>query len=345
MPVNRNALIRYKTIDACLRNRLRKWTLESLIETVSNAMYEYEGKEKEVSRRTIQADIQMMRSNKLGYNAPITVKDKKYYTYDDPEYSITNIPLSEEDLRRMNEAVEMLKQFKGFSHFNNLNDVVQKLENHVYVATHHTQPIIIFDRNDRLKGLEYLDIIYTAIVNKKALRLTYRSFKASKEDTFTYHAWWLKEFKNRWFAVGVRNQSYPPYVLHLALDRIVSVEPVASLGYIENAHVNQEEFYKNAIGATVSFLHRPRLVKIWVNPLHAPYVETKPLHHSQETLLRKDDGSIVIALKVVLNFELEKEILGFGSGMKVLTPASLRAQIRDNIAAALKHYQKEDNGE
>ena len=32
MPTNRNALIRYKTIDACLQNRQRKWTLEDLIE-------------------------------------------------------------------------------------------------------------------------------------------------------------------------------------------------------------------------------------------------------------------------------------------------------------------------
>ena len=53
MPVNRNALIRFKTIDACLRNRYRKWTLEDLIEKVSDAMYEYEGMDKGISRRTV----------------------------------------------------------------------------------------------------------------------------------------------------------------------------------------------------------------------------------------------------------------------------------------------------
>ena len=95
---SRNALIRYKTIDACLRNRYRKWTLEDLIEKVSEAMYEYEGMDKGISRRTIQADLQMMRSDKLGYFAPIIVVDKKYYTYEDPTYSITQIPLTELDL-------------------------------------------------------------------------------------------------------------------------------------------------------------------------------------------------------------------------------------------------------
>ena len=73
MATNKLALIRYKTIDTCLRNRLKKWTLEALIEKVSHALYEYEGIRDGVSKRTIQSDIELMRSNKLGYNAPIIV--------------------------------------------------------------------------------------------------------------------------------------------------------------------------------------------------------------------------------------------------------------------------------
>ena len=111
MPVSRNALIRYKTIDTCLRNRFRKWTLEDLVDACSDALYEYEGIDKGISKRTVQMDIQLMRSEKLGYNAPIVVKDHKYYTYEDPEYSITNTPLSEQDLKVMSEAVELLKQW------------------------------------------------------------------------------------------------------------------------------------------------------------------------------------------------------------------------------------------
>ncbi len=59
MPANRNAFIRYKTIDACQRNRFRKWTLEDLIEKVSDTLDEYEGIET-ISKRTIQNDIQVI---------------------------------------------------------------------------------------------------------------------------------------------------------------------------------------------------------------------------------------------------------------------------------------------
>lgn len=73
MPVNKNALIRYKTIDRCLRNKYRRWTLDDLVEACSDALYEMEGITRGVSVRTVQADIQVMRSDKLGYEAPIEV--------------------------------------------------------------------------------------------------------------------------------------------------------------------------------------------------------------------------------------------------------------------------------
>jgi len=50
MPANRNALIRYKTIDTCLCNRYRQWTLEDLIDACSDALYEFEGIEKGISK-------------------------------------------------------------------------------------------------------------------------------------------------------------------------------------------------------------------------------------------------------------------------------------------------------
>ena len=49
MPANKNALIRYKTIDNCLRNKYRRWTLEDLVDACSDALYDMEGIRKGVS--------------------------------------------------------------------------------------------------------------------------------------------------------------------------------------------------------------------------------------------------------------------------------------------------------
>ena len=109
MPANKNALIRYKTIDNCLRNRYRRWTLDDLVEACSEALYDMEGIKKGVCTRTVQMDIQMMRSDKLGYNAPIEVYDRIYYRYADPDYSITEMPLSMEDCKLIKKAIDLLE--------------------------------------------------------------------------------------------------------------------------------------------------------------------------------------------------------------------------------------------
>lgn len=123
MPANKNALIRYKTIDRCLRNRFRLWTIDDLTEACSAALREMEGVTKGVSVRTVQGDLQMMRSDKLGYNAPIEVFDKIYYRYADPNYSINEMPLTEDDCRLLRQAVEMLDD-DGKATLNEMRDVL-----------------------------------------------------------------------------------------------------------------------------------------------------------------------------------------------------------------------------
>ena len=113
MPVNKNALLRYKIIDRSLRNRYRRWTIEDLVDEVSDALYEMEGIRKGISLRTVQHDIQIMRSDRLGYNAPIEVYDQKYYRYADPNYSITELPLTAEDFSLITKAVQMLEMTEG----------------------------------------------------------------------------------------------------------------------------------------------------------------------------------------------------------------------------------------
>ena len=222
MAQNKNALIRYKTIDKCLQNNYRQWTLEDLIEACSDALFEYEGKENKVSKRTIQLDIQLMRSEKLGYNAPIEVYDKKYYHYAEDGFSITDIPLTETDMNVLTETVSMLKQFKDFSLFNDVADILQRLEDKIYAEKSNNKPVIHLDKNESLKGLHFLDELYQSIIKKVVLKLEYQSFKAREANTFTFHPFALKEFNNRWFLIGKRNASNP--IVNLALDRIIAID-------------------------------------------------------------------------------------------------------------------------
>ncbi|HTM99844.1 MAG TPA: WYL domain-containing protein, partial [Pedobacter sp.] len=70
---------------------------------------------------------------------------------------------------------------------------------------------------------------------------------------------------------------------------------------------------------------------------NAPYVITKPLHHTQ-TLLTEDETGKVFSIRVVLNFELERELLGFGAKIKVLGPRILVKQIRQQLQKTIDRY-------
>lgn len=338
MPANRNALIRYKTIDQCLQNRYRKWTLDDLIDAVSDALYEYEGIPNGISKRTVQGDIQMMRSDKLGYNAPIIVEERKYYTYEDPKYSITNIPLTNQDLGKLAEAVEFLKQFQGFSHFRELGGMVQKLEDHIYSAKEKQRPIIDFETNPNLKGLEHLDFIYQAIVKQQVLVMTYQSFKASTANTFSFHAYLLKEFNNRWFVLGKKGREGK--LLTLALDRIIEVAIEENEVYYSDNSFDASEYYKNIIGVTVMEGNLPEKVTFKVDKSNAPYVATKPIHHSQIIVETKEDGSVVFQITIKINFELERMLLGFGETLEVISPNRLRRTMKRKFKKALETYEK-----
>lgn len=339
--VNKNALIRYKTIDKCLQNNYRRWTLEDLITACSDALYEYEGRDINVSKRTLQLDIQTMRSDKLGYNAPIEVYDRKYYRYADPDFSITKIPLNETDMNILTESVEMLRQFKDFSLFKELNGIIQRLEDKIYTEKKQQEPIIFFDKNEGLKGLEFLDILYQAILKKLVLKIEYKSFSARNVSVLTIHPQLLKEYNNRWFLICRKNEKN---LLILALDRMISIDYDLKTQYIKD-EINWNEYFQNTIGVSVfpeEFLEE---VVLRVDNKNAPYVLTKPMHHSQELLEKFSDHSILIKIKVHLNFELERLILGFGESIEVIKPRVLRSRIKKKLRLASENYQRDKSAD
>jgi predicted DNA-binding transcriptional regulator YafY len=337
MPINKLALIRYKTIDNCLQNRFRKWTLEDLVDACSRTLEEFEGITQGVSKRTVQLDIQTMRSEKLGYNAPIVVSEKKYYSYEDKSYSITNIPLTSQDLGTLTEVVEVLRQFKGFGYFDELSGMVNRLEDKIQSQKNKGKSYIHFERNDLLKGLEHIEPLHKAVVRQRVLDVMYQSFKAREATPLAFHPYLLKEYRNRWFVIGLKA---PKTILTLALDRIVSVRE-STEKYVKNTFFDVDNYFDDTIGVTKNIDVRPQLIVLKIDRSNAPYVITKPLHHSQQMLRTEDDG-MIFSIRVTWNFELERELLGFGEQIEVLSPKRLRNKIRYRIMEMQRKYQDKE---
>jgi len=63
-----------------------------------------------------------------------------------------------------------------------------------------------------------------------------------------------------------------------------------------------------------------------------------PRQTSQQ-LLKEDETGIMIRIDVVLNFELERELLGFGECIKILAPRFLVYKIRKRLERAMAKYE------
>lgn len=337
MPINKLALIRYKTIDACLQNRFRKWTLEDLMKACSDVIYEYEGITNGISKRTIQLDIQNMRSEKLGYNAPIVVMDKKFYYYEDKNYSITNSPLTQQDLGTLNEVLDVLKQFKGFGYFQELNGMVTRLEDKLYKQQHKGKSYIDFEKNELLKGLKHIDPLHKSIINKKTIEITYQSFKAKLPQTIIFYPYLLKEYRNRWFVLGANRKGKATMIL--ALDRIEDFKEINSEKY-HKSEFDVNNYFDDVIGVSKMPTQKPQMIVLQIVKEHAPYVLTKPIHPSQK-VLKEDENGIIFSIEVIWNFELEREILGFGEQIKVLSPRRLSGKIQARMKHTLEKYRTE----
>lgn len=337
MPANKNALIRYKTIDNCLSNHYRRWTIDDLVEACSEALYDCEGISRGVSVRTVQADLQMMRSDKLGYNAPIEVYDHKYYRYADPDYSITAMPLSKNDLEGLRQAVDMLRQLQDFDQFVELSDVVSRLEEKLALTGKKKSPIVHFDNVPNLKGLKWLGPLYAHIRHRQTLCIAYQSFTAREPHEFVICPHLLKEFRNRWFLYGTRQNDLQIY--NLALDRIIDIRPSDS-PYRDNPNFDPAHYFDDVVGVTKNAGLEPQRIKIWTSAEQSDYILTKPIHPSQRLLSRGKDGSSVFEIRVVVNVELYSVLMSYGPGVKVMSPKFVARHMRDRLNEACKMYDE-----
>jgi len=332
MPANKSAMLRYMLIDNMLR-RGRRASLWDIIHACRDRL------DMDISERTILQDISDMRNDRrLGFSAPIKNKDGYYY-YSEEDYSIFSANLNEEEATSMLFFQTFLEQFRDTEIYADFRGAIQRLIDgmEVYFRQHITVALenkVQIEKVPEMGGSEYLDTVLDALANRIVLEVRYRSFVREREKTHFISPYLLKEYRNRWYVIGynVRYRQMATY----ALDRITG------LGYrtdrqFEEVYFDPEEYYRHAVGITVRNSKEPLNIRLSFTPFQARYVETLPLHESQE-LVKKNDDEVIFKYHLIPNFEFTSRILGWGDQVKVLSPASYRKEIIRALHAALGRY-------
>lgn len=334
MATNKNAAIRYQSLDKCFRNPGRMYFWEDLLQECNKALADFESGSEGIQRRQLFDDIRFMESEQ-GWAIPlrrIRHGRKVFYRYEDLSFSINNQPLNDAEAEQIKSALQVFSRFSGTPQFEWVNEMIPMLESKFGLIERENE-IISFESNIDLKGLHFLTPLFNAIVNERALLVKYKNFKSPIPYEFSFHPHYLKQFNNRWFVFGLNSDNGVP-TWNLALDRMESLSEV-NLKYAAS-QIDWEEYFYDIVGVT-----RPEGIEIQeivlrFSPEVAPYIVTKPIHPSQKH--NNDPNGLDVRIKVIPNFELEKLILSFGEQVTVLFPQDFKERISHRLKTASRLY-------
>ena len=331
MPLNRDAFTRYRLIDERIRRKPNP-TLEELISHVSEHL------DKPVSKRTLQLDIQEMRySQSLKFEAPIVFdRGNKSYAYSDTGYSINNLPVTADDLHGLEFAISLLDQFKALPAIKEFEEAIMKIAETVRFnkQSRGETNIIQFDRPNSYKGIEYIEHVVKAIREKRRIRLSYQKFDDQRTKEHIIEPYVVREFKSRFYLIGNVIVGKTEKVKTYAFDRFVDLQVMDTT--FEGGDFDSEKYFQNVFGITEGE-NKAENVLLSFAPTQGKYVQSQPLHHSQQ-LVKETDTGCRISLQVMVNTELIMQLLSYGAGVKVLKPASLVERVRAELKGAMEQY-------
>ena len=338
MPANKYALIRYRTIDRCLRNEGRPFpSKEELRLACEEALFGSEGDR--ISTSTIEKDLNAMRyDGALGYHAPIAYhRDERGYYYEDEDFSIDNLQLNDEELDAIRFAARTLIQYRNVPLFSQFGQAIGKIDDRLRMApdldTAELDSVVQFESAMATRGSEHLSPLLQAIKANQVVAITYRKFQAAGADTLSIHPYLLKEYRNRWYVIAwnPEREDYRTY----GLDRVELVEHEDQYFSVRN-DFDADLFFKHSFGISKS-TEAPQDVRVRCNALEYEYLSAQPVHASQK-LLHIEGDQYELQLHVLITYELVHFLLGLGAAIEVLAPESLRLKMEDAHRAALDRY-------
>lgn len=330
---NKNAYARYRLIDARLNLKQQAPpTLQDLVEYVGEHL------DMTISVSSIQKDIYAMRYDSgLGFDAPIAYdRSTRAYHYTEVDYSITNIPLSLEDLKGLEFATGLLEQYKDIPAIKVFSDAISKISSSVKQSIQkESSSFFIPDRPNAYMGIEHIPFIADAIREKRECILKYQPFNRDMKK-HSIHPYFIKEYNGRLYLIAKDiHPTKDPKFLTFSFDRVQDI--IVMNTNFEEEELDEKKFFDATIGISRSDSGPERVVLSFV-PAQAQYIISQPIHHSQE-VIKHTKHSFQIAIEVVVNYELLERIKGYGNQVKVLKPKHMAKEIQETAQKVLDLYK------
>lgn len=266
------------------------------------------------------------------HDAPIKYsKREKGYYYEDPDFTMNDIPLTENDMEAIAFAAKTLMQFKNVELFRQFGSAIDKIVDHVaFSQDEDAREFIQFESAVADGGNEFLPPLLEAIKTQNFVHFDYASFVTGELKPRKVLPLLLKQYRNRWYLISF-DDSKQDYITY-ALDRIEDLE-VSQEKSSKPIDFDPDNYFKHAVGIT-SGNSLPEKVLLEVGIIAAKYLDSLPIHPSQK-IKEINEDHFVFQLNVSITEELIREILSFGGEIRVMQPESLKNEIANRAKRLL----------
>ncbi len=200
--------------------------------------------------------------------------------------------------------------------------------NNLINESHKLKERILFENIP--SGQQYLTPIIEAMRDGLKLEITYQSYW-SDAATFEIEPYFVKVFKQRWYVIAKSDK-----VRIHALDRIKSLN-VTAITFKMPENLDPESFFQDCYGIIQGEDIKAEKIKLRFDSSQAKYIRALPLHHSQQEIETTPEF-VVFEYRIKPTFDFIQEILLHGVMVEVLTPVSLRKEIKRIVENLNKMY-------
>ncbi len=184
------------------------------------------------------------------------------------------------------------------------------------------------------KGTENLYGLLHAVKNRLLVKFTYEKFWKKEITHRLTGPLLLKEFNNRWYILA--KDSRDDRIKTFALDRLSDLE-ITKKHFPVPAGFDAEKKFRFCFGIINPEDEEPEEIILSFTQTQGKYIETLPLHESQEIVAGQGD-ELRIRLNLCITHDLIMELLSYGPDMKVLQPVSLASEIKQAHKKAFAQY-------
>ena len=173
-----------------------------------------------------------------------------------------------------------------------------------------------------------------AMLENRIIEITYQSYWKEEANTFTIEPFCVKVFKQRWYIIA-RSPYYDTIMIY-ALDRIQNLQ-VTDITFNYPSDFDPQSYFEFSFGIVVDEICNIDTIRIKVYGKKCQYIKALPLHHSQSEVETTKSYSIFEYL-LKPTYDFCQELLSHGDEIEVLSPTSLKEQIKEIVKNMSRYY-------